>query len=145
VAAWPGANEDEARARKLFAGEEFVATAVTETLAKHISPAELEQQLDRLRRGWVSLRENLRTQLIPFRDLRQRLVAVGAPTEPEQIGLTRDRVRTSFFRAQHIRRRFTVLDLAVRTGTLDTALDGIFGPGAQWDVRATGTRLVSSL
>jgi glycerol-1-phosphate dehydrogenase [NAD(P)+] len=144
VAAWPTAKDAEARAKQLFAGEEFVGTAVAETAAKHVSAGELTHQLERLRINWARLRQRLQAQLIPLRDIQQRLRTVGAPTEPEEIGLTRTRVRASFLRAQHIRRRFTVLDLAVRTGTLDTALDGIFGPGARWDVRAGKAQLVSS-
>jgi glycerol-1-phosphate dehydrogenase [NAD(P)+] len=63
---------------------------------------------------------------------------VGAPTEPEQIGISRDRLRASFVRAFHIRRRFTVLDVAVRTGTLDPLLHGLFGPHGAWEIAAPG-------
>ncbi len=144
VAAWPDHNAAESRARRLFVGTEFVETAVTETLAKQPSPAELGAQLERLRAGWPALREELRTQLIPLAEVQRRLRAVGAPTEPGEIGLTRARVRTSFLRAQHIRRRFTVLDLAVRTGTLDAALDGLFGPGASWEIPRERASALSS-
>jgi glycerol-1-phosphate dehydrogenase [NAD(P)+] len=126
LAAWPDAKSAEVRARKLFSGEEFVDTAVTETAAKHIPPAELEQQLLQLRRAWPDLRTKLRAQLLPLAEVKRRLETVGAPTEPEQIGLTPERVRGSFIRAQHIRRRFTVLDLAVRTQTLEPALNAMF-------------------
>ncbi|MSU50813.1 MAG: sn-glycerol-1-phosphate dehydrogenase [Opitutus sp.] len=127
VAAWPDAATAEARARRLFAGEAFVETAVVEIAAKQISRAALEEQLTRLRAVWPVLREKLRAQLIPLHDVRARLRAVGAPVAPAEIGLTRERVRASFLRAQHIRRRFTVLDLAVRTGTLESSLDATFG------------------
>ena len=129
VAAWPDARAAEAGARTLFAGEEFVETAITETAAKHVSPVQLEQQLQQLRRVWPQLRADLRAQLLPHAETKRRLQLVGAPTGPEEIGLTRERVRASFRRAQHIRRRFTVLDLAVRTGTLEPALDALFTPG----------------
>jgi glycerol-1-phosphate dehydrogenase [NAD(P)+] len=35
-------------------------------------------------------------------------------------------MRQSFRQAYHIRRRFTVLDLAVRAGVLDSCLEEIF-------------------
>jgi glycerol-1-phosphate dehydrogenase [NAD(P)+] len=127
VAAWPSAVQEEARTRQLFAGDEFVDTAVKETMAKHAARAELEQQLHKLRAVWPALREKLRSQLIPQAEMRQRLRAAGAPTEPEKIGLAPARVRRSFLRAQHIRRRFTVLDLAVRTGVLESSLEHLFG------------------
>jgi glycerol-1-phosphate dehydrogenase [NAD(P)+] len=70
----------------------------------------------------------LREQLIPLAELRQMLQTAGAPTEPEQIGISRARLRDSFWQAYCIRRRFTVLDVAVRASLLDTCLDEIFGP-----------------
>lgn len=122
VAAWPAADALEAGLRQQFAGTDFVETAVTETRAKHVPPAELRAQLLRLRTIWPDLRARLRAQLLPSAELERRLALVGAPTAPEQIGITRERLRASFRRAYHIRRRFTVLDLAVRTGILDTLL-----------------------
>ena len=66
--------------------------------------------------------------------MKQRLQLVGAPTEPEEIGISRRRLRDSFVRAQYIRRRFTVLDLAVRTGYMDRWLDALFGKGGIWEI-----------
>lgn len=139
VAAWPDADVTEAQVRRLFAETDFVETAVTETRAKHVSPEELRGQLERLRRDWPGTRERLREQLLCVAEMKSRLELVGAPTEPEQIGISRDRLRASFLRAYHIRRRFTVLDVAVRTNTLDSLLDASFGPlsGGAVDANAT--------
>jgi glycerol-1-phosphate dehydrogenase [NAD(P)+] len=87
-----------------------------------------------LREKWPELQGRLRAQLLPADEMKCRLELVGAPVEPEQIGISRARLRESFSRAYHIRRRFTVLDLAVRTGTMARLLEGIFGPGAPWKV-----------
>jgi glycerol-1-phosphate dehydrogenase [NAD(P)+] len=54
-------------------------------------------------------------------------MAAGAPVDPEQIGITRQRLRESFYKAQKLRTRFTVLDLALRTGYLDTWVEELFG------------------
>ena len=64
------------------------------------------------------------------------LAAAGAPVEPEQIGISRARLRDSFWPAFHIRRRFTVLDFAVRTGRLDDGLATLFGPDGAWPIAA---------
>jgi glycerol-1-phosphate dehydrogenase [NAD(P)+] len=127
VTVWPTVSEAEAGVRRLFAGEEFLDTVITETIAKHPSPAVLERQLSALRAEWSVLRARLNSQLLPCAEMKRLLRAVGAPTEPEEIGLTCEHVRSSFRRAQHIRRRFTVLDLALRTGTWDRCLDALFG------------------
>jgi glycerol-1-phosphate dehydrogenase [NAD(P)+] len=129
---WPTADEAEAQVRTLFDGSDFVATAIEETRAKQSSRADLQRQLETLKTAWPALRERLAAQLIPFAEMRQRLQLVGAPTTPEEIGLTRERLRHSFRRAYHIRRRFTVLDVAVRAGLLEPTLAAIFAPGGTW-------------
>lgn len=129
---WPTAAEAGSEVRALFAGEEFLETAVEETLAKHCTRPELQPQLARLQSIWPVLRERLSAQLIPLADIRHRLQLAGAPTTPEEIGLTRDRLRRSFRRAYHIRRRFTVLDVAIRTGLLDDCLDRLFDHTGPW-------------
>jgi glycerol-1-phosphate dehydrogenase [NAD(P)+] len=131
-ARWPDPKTVEARVRAQFAGEDFVETAVQETLAKHPAPAELRLQLNRLRTVWPALRVRLRSQLIPRAELKRRLELAGAPTTPESIGLTPEALRGAFHRSYFIRRRFTVLDLAVRAGVLDDCLAILFGRGGAW-------------
>ncbi|MBA4136654.1 MAG: 3-dehydroquinate synthase [Opitutus sp.] len=130
--AWLTPEEAELEVRRCFAGSDFVETAVLETRAKQCSREELARELQILRGAWPDLSRRLKEQLFPLADLRDRLRRVGAPTHPTEIGLTPERVRQSFRRAYHIRRRFTVLDLAVRTQTLEPCLDRIFGPGGLW-------------
>lgn len=129
VAAWPEAAPLEKAVRARFAATDFVETAVTETRAKHVSRGELQAQLERLVATWPEIRERLRAQLGTQADLKQRLRLVGAPVECEEIGITRERLRESFSRAYHIRRRFTVLDLAMRAGVLEDCLASLFSPG----------------
>ena len=76
--------------------------------------------------------QRLREQLIPFDDLKAMLRAAGAPVEPEDIGISRQRLRRTFWQARFLRRRFTVLDLAARTASLESALDKLFGPEGRW-------------
>jgi glycerol-1-phosphate dehydrogenase [NAD(P)+] len=132
---WPSPDAAAAAVRHRFSGTDFLPTALSETAAKHIAPSELRSQLERLKASWPEIRRRLQGQLLPAEEMQRRLSLVGAPTEPEQIGLTRRRLRDAFFRAYHIRRRFTVLDVAARTGTLEPLLEPVFGPGAVWDIR----------
>lgn len=133
-ASWPAPAELESLVRERFAGDDLLPTALAETRAKHSSPAVLQGQLELLKRIWPALRDRLRAQLLPQAELKRRLQLVGAPTEPEEIGITRRRLRASFLRAYHIRRRFTVLDLVVRAGVLDELLDTLFGPAGRWEI-----------
>ncbi len=129
---WPEWPEAEAQARALYADTDFPELGVREMQAKYLSPDALAEQLETLRRGWPALRARLSAQLFSCADVKRRLDAVGAPSEPEQIGISRAQLRDSVIRAQHIRRRFTVLDLAVRTGSLERWLGELFAPGRIW-------------
>jgi glycerol-1-phosphate dehydrogenase [NAD(P)+] len=60
----------------------------------------------------------------------------GCPDNPETIGISRERLRTSYRQASLIRRRFTVLDLARRAGVFDACLDRIFSPAGPWPIGA---------
>ncbi len=131
-AQWPDAGAREKMARELFDDGELAAVAQKESRAKEINAAALRSQLDLVRRTWPALRKQLSAQLIPLAELKAMLQTVGAPVKPEQIGISRSRLRDSFRQAYFIRRRFTILDLAMRTGTLDAALDQIFGPNGPW-------------
>jgi glycerol-1-phosphate dehydrogenase [NAD(P)+] len=131
-AAWPDEIAWAAHARDFLGEGELAEVAAQELRAKHSTPAQLSAQLKSLKAVWPKLREQLRAQLLPLATLRQMLHDAGAPTEPEHIGITRARLRQSYWRAFCIRRRFTVLDLAVRTGLLDICLDEIFGPAGLW-------------
>jgi glycerol-1-phosphate dehydrogenase [NAD(P)+] len=137
AARWPDFSEADLHSQ--FANDDFTATAIEETRAKFISRATLRSQLTQLRSLWPALRGKLQAQLLPYAELKARLKAVGAPSEPEEIGITRERLRQSFRRAQAIRRRFTVLDVAVRTGLLEPSLDVLFGPGGIWEINPDRT------
>ncbi len=126
-AQWPELEQQEACAREMFSDTDFLETALTETRAKYISKEELAKQLETLKTKWLAIRERLSKQLLPSVEVKRRLQLVGAPVEPETIGINRARLRDSFLRAQYIRRRFTILDVAVRTGCLDQWLDQMFG------------------
>ncbi len=131
-AAWPGEEAWVARGHELLGKGEVTEVATRELRAKCSTPAQLREQLMKLKATWPELRQRLRAQLLPLTTLRQMLQDAGAPTEPEQIGIARVRLRQSYWQAFCIRRRFNVLDLAVRTGLLDACLDEIFGPAGLW-------------
>ena len=131
-AAWPDFQSAELMIKRLLGEGELADKAIEETRAKHVSSSQLRTQLEKLRSIWEQFSGRLRQQLIPFSALKQMLSDAGAPTEPEQIGISRARLRESFLQAYYVRRRFTVLDLAVRIGLLESSLDSLFGPKGVW-------------
>lgn len=119
AAKWPTASEQAHAIDELFDDPTLRDLATRETQAKAIDRDALLVQLTQLEQRWPELCEGLRRQLIPLQQLREMLAKVGAPIAPQQIGITVERLRRSFRQAQMIRRRFTILDLAVRLGTLE--------------------------
>jgi len=133
--AWPSPEESDAQALQVFAGTDFPDIGLKETKAKYIPREKLAIQLMLLRDNWPGIRSSLENQLIPYAEAKRRLQMAGAPTEPEDIGMTRSYLRESFIRAQYLRRRFTLLDLAVRTGYMNTWLNGLFSKGGIWEIK----------
>jgi glycerol-1-phosphate dehydrogenase [NAD(P)+] len=133
---WPDQKTWLKRAHDLFGKGELGAVAAQEIAAKAGDRESLRLQLECLRTVWPELSQRLRCQLIPFARVKAMLEAAGAPTEPEQLGISRQRLRDSFWQAFFIRRRFTVLDLAVRTGWLDESVAEVFGPRGPWPLES---------
>lgn len=124
---WPDAEANDREISNLFDVPELADKARLESSAKLVTREQLQLQVELLKRNWPRLRERLTQQLLSQRELRDMLAAAGAPAESSQIGIPRARLRQSYLKAYHIRRRFTVLDLARRTGLLSASLDSIFG------------------
>ncbi|MEJ5996381.1 sn-glycerol-1-phosphate dehydrogenase [Pedobacter sp. Du54] len=131
---WPLATESEDQALKIFEGTDFPTIGWLETKAKYSNREQLTQQLTLLKTNWTGLKHELAKQIVPFVEAKRRLDLVGAPTTPEQIGISREKLRETFIRAQFIRRRFTILDVAIRTGYLNQWLDTLFGKGGIWEI-----------
>jgi glycerol-1-phosphate dehydrogenase [NAD(P)+] len=129
VAGWPSWMQVEARITALLGTGELADKAREETRAKYPTADALRAQLERLRDGWPALRERLTRHLQPYQHVREMLRAAGSPFESEQIGISRDRLRQSYEQAYYIRRRFTVLDFAMRLGAFDSAMTELFAPG----------------
>jgi glycerol-1-phosphate dehydrogenase [NAD(P)+] len=128
---WPSPETLEACIDSLFDGQ-LAAKAKEETRAKYIGRDELRAQLVRLHENWPQLRRRLARQLLSFAAARDMLRAAGCPSQPEQVGVSRPRLRLSYRQAYFIRRRFTVLDFAERCALLEAALEDLFSPEGIW-------------
>ena len=111
-----------------------MARGLKETRGKYVDKEGLRDQLVRLKKAWPELRERIRRQIIPFAEVRRRLELVGAPYEPEQIGVSRARFREAFGKIPYMRSRYTVIDTAFRCGWMEEWLDSLFGKGGVWEV-----------
>ena len=126
VEKWPSKEKMVRVALDSFRGTDFPTIGATEVAAKYNTKQEVKQQLLLLQNNWNSIKERLIKQLIPVNDAVKMLKIVGAPTHPTQIGISMEKLRESVILAQMIRRRFTILDLALRADLLDSWLDNVF-------------------
>ena len=96
VTAWPTLTEAQSKAREMFKDSDFPTIGETEITAKYIDHNALRTQLNLFKENWTDIRHRLATQIIPYEEAKARLAEVGAPTEPEQIGISRERFATVF-------------------------------------------------
>lgn len=135
VEAWKTWEEMEEDIRRVLAGKPgHIARALVETKGKYVDKDGLRQQLEALKAAWPELSERIREQIIPFEQVRENLRLVGAPYEPEMIGVTRERFRKTVSYIPYMRSRFTNIDVIYRLGWMDEFMDRMFGKGGVWEV-----------
>lgn len=135
VEAWKTWEEMEEEIRRVLAGKPgHIARALVETKGKYVDKDGLRQQLEALKAAWPELSERIREQIIPFEQVRENLRLVGAPYEPEMIGVTRERFRKTVSYIPYMRSRFTNIDVIYRLGWMDEFMDRMFGKGGVWEV-----------
>jgi glycerol-1-phosphate dehydrogenase [NAD(P)+] len=139
---WPTREEMEHSVRAQHKSPELEEGAVEQTLAKYIGPDKLARRLELLRKVWPGLREKVREQLIPADEIREMLRAAGCPTSPVEIGLGWEDFEATYARAQTIRKRYTVLDLALETGILEECVGELFAPEGFWARHASSRRFL---
>jgi len=135
VAKWPSREELEAKVRAAFPIPGMVDDVVGQQLGKWVTPEELADRIELLKRAWPELSERIRATLFSAEDVYERLAVVGAPNHPSQIGVGWDRFRASYLRAGAIRKRYTVLDTASELGILEELVDELFAPDGFWGRR----------
>ena len=111
-----------------------IERALCEMKGKYAGPERLRDELQTVARLWPQLSGELRGQIMPFSQVHASLKAVGAPCEPEEIGLTRARFRDTFAGVPFMRSRYFALDLVQRLGLMPELVQRLFGPGGVWQV-----------
>ena len=136
LAAWPTWDEMEAHIREIFAGKPgHLARGLVESKGKYCDKENLRKQLEAVKDNWPELKEKIRKQIIPFDEVHDCLKRVRAPYEPEMIGVTKERLRSTFRCIPFMRNRFTGIDLIYRCGLMNEVEEHLFGKGGKWEVK----------
>ena len=133
VEAWKSLEEIEQIAKETFAGSVGLTTrALEETRNKYVDKDGLRKQLNAIKEAWPELKEKIRAQIIPFDEVYANLKAVGAPYEPEMIGVSRERFRKTFTYMPYMRSRVTAIDVLYRCGMMNEVEEYLFGANGHW-------------
>ena len=111
-----------------------IARALVEAKGKYVDRDGLRNQLETLKAAWPELSVKIREQIISFDQVRENLRLVGAPYEPEMIGVTRERFRQTVSYIPFMRSRFTNIDVIYRLGWMDEFVERMFGKGGIWEI-----------
>lgn len=129
---WPSWETVETDIRSQLSGS-LAEHCVKETRTKYVDADGLRERLTGVVERWEGeLRPRVVQQLKPAREVQEMLRAAGAPTRPEDIGLTAAQVRQTFTPAAYYRARYSVLDLAREAGWFEELVDEVFQPGGLW-------------
>jgi len=136
VAAWPTWEEMEKEIHRLFDGKPgHLARALKETKGKFVSKEQLRAELTKFVAVWPTLKEEVRKSIYTFDTVYDYLKRVGAPYEPEMIGISRERLRDTFRRIPFMRSRYTNADIIYRLGLQDELENKLFGKGGVWEIK----------
>lgn len=134
---WKSWEEQEKEILEIFDGKPgHIARALKETKDKYVSKEELREQLEALKKAWPVLKEQIKKQIIPFEEVHENLKLVGAPYEPEHIGVTRERMRKTFSYIPYMRSRYANIDVVYRLGYMPELMNRLFGKGGIWECNA---------
>jgi glycerol-1-phosphate dehydrogenase [NAD(P)+] len=114
--------EREARVRAAFGGAGVADDAVETSRAKFLPPAARERLRESVAGEWRTLRDRVRERLVPCAELSEQFRRARCPRTAEEIGLGRAQAIATGLKAQMIRNRYTVLDLAWDFGVLEAVL-----------------------
>ncbi len=131
---WPSLEEEQARATEIFKNFPVPELGPTEMTKKYNDKETVRKQLTTIKENWPELKKRLEKQVYSFEKMQNLFRIVGAPTEPEDIGSTRQQFRDLTDYVQLMRWRINMLDLAKRGMFYDELVGKVFGKGGAWEI-----------
>lgn len=132
VAAWPTLEQERERALELF--KDFVSPKLGyDSIGVKYADAEgVRVQLTKVKEQWPELKKQYRAQVFTFEKMRRLFKIVGAPSDPSEIGVTREQLKSLVPFTQLMRYRINLLDLAKRGMFYDELVEAVFGGNGAW-------------
>jgi glycerol-1-phosphate dehydrogenase [NAD(P)+] len=118
----PDREARKAEVSEAFKGNQardMIAATALEKLMDEKKVGEINQAF---RDGWKEIRDRVLEKLLPYEELKALLAKALCPLVPETIGLSRTQVIATAWKAQMIRNKYSILDLAWDMGIYETIL-----------------------
>ena len=109
----------QALALEIFKDTDFPLLGVEQSKPKWETKEVLRARLSDAKLRWGAIRERMKRQLVPSREIERRLKAVKAPSCPADIGVDNGFAERNLLFAMFMRNRYNALDFAYRIGKLD--------------------------
>ena len=94
---------------------------------KSFDHKEIEARIRRIQEKEQEIKEILRAAAAYREPLLQALQILGAPTTPQELGVSAEDLRTSFLWSKEMRPKYVLYDLAYDLGVLEDLADRLFG------------------
>ena len=112
-------KEEVSRVFKNSRGRDMVVNEAMEKMLDEKSADKINQAF---RDTWKEIRDQVLEKLLPYAELKELLARAQCPLRGETIGLARNEVIATTLRAQMIRNKYCILDLAWDMGNMETVL-----------------------
>lgn len=134
VEAWPSWDEMKKEIETIFANQPgHLERGLKEAKGKYVEKEELAKQIEALKLAWPELKKRIKEQIYTYDQVYDYLKRVRAPYKPEQICVSREKLRSTFLGIPYMRSRFTSIDVIYRLGLMDEVLAYLFdGPEAKF-------------
>lgn len=132
IAAWPTLEQERERALELF--KDFVSPKLGyDSIGVKYADAEgVRVQLTKVKEQWPELKKQYRAQVFSFEKMQRLFKIVGAPSDPSEIGVTREQLKSLVPFTQLMRYRINLLDLAKRGMFYDELVEAVFSGNGAW-------------
>jgi glycerol-1-phosphate dehydrogenase [NAD(P)+] len=118
----PSLDERVAEVSLAFKNSPALESALKTAVDKFPSDAIIKKTVEGFRDTWKELRAKVFEQILPYSELKAMLIKAQCPVLPHEINLSRAEVIACARRAQMIRMRYSLLDLAWDLGCFETVL-----------------------
>jgi len=129
---WPEYSDIIEEIKNIFTNPEEADQLIEHCRAKHFDKHTVNERINIIQSIWPDLYVLLKKQLISYTEYRDLLQQANAPINPQEIGISRERLKWSFHFAQFIRNRYTILDFLANLGCLRCYISQIFESEKFW-------------